>query len=117
MDSIFNHIRHSIMNSCNAIVVDPSMNLDRLRQTEWSSEFEKYMRNRMIQGSFRHGRLNGPDKSDYDRTAAIETRLSLYSKTRNKEYLVDIANLCMLEFVEGDGEFISISDTPKTRKV
>lgn len=73
-----------------------------LYRSEWSEEFEEAMRKRMVIGAYRYGKLNDPNKPRYDRTEAIRKRLALYEATGNLEALVDIANLCLCEFVEGD---------------
>lgn len=81
------------------------IDLNALKKSEWSEEFEKLMRNRLIMGAFRYGKMVHDSeelkkKPPYNRVASIEKRLKLYSETGNKEYLVDCANLCLLEFVE-----------------
>jgi hypothetical protein len=68
----------------------------------------------MVQGAFRYGRLNAPGKPDYDRLKSIERRLALYRNDRNREHLADIANLCLCEFVEGNGYFQSTDDREHT---
>lgn len=59
------------------------------------------MRNRLIVGGFRYGRLGQHGKPNYDRIGSIEARLDLYRLFGNQEHLVDIANLALCEFVEG----------------
>lgn len=81
-----------------------------LQHTEWSPGFESAMRARLIMGAFRYGRLGDDSKPKYDRIGSIESRAKKFRQTRNKELLVDIANLCLLEFVEGEGTFDSIDD-------
>jgi hypothetical protein len=75
--------------------------LDSLRATEWSDAFERAMRDRLIMGSFRYGLIGADGKPQYDRVSCCERRLALYRETHNMEHLVDIANLCQMEFVEG----------------
>ncbi len=87
-----------------------TLELSTLEKSEWSNEFEKLMRNRLLVGSFRYGLLNAPGKPKYDCMESIRSRLDLYKKTKNKEHLVDIANLCLCEFEEGKGVFHSIDD-------
>lgn len=80
-----------------------SLTYDELYKTEWSSEFESLMRNRLIMGAFRYGRINHNRKANkpkYDRVESMIKRLQKYQETGNKEYLVDVANLSLLEFVE-----------------
>ena len=73
-----------------------------LQKSEWSPEFEQLMRNRLIMGGIRYGFLGTKGKPQYDRIASIKKRLNQYRETGNLELLVDAANLCVCEFVEGD---------------
>lgn len=70
--------------------------------SEWSHEFERLCRNRMFLGGCRYGKLGAEGKPQWDRLSDIKRRLSLYEQTGNLELLVDAANLCQCEFVEGD---------------
>lgn len=79
----------------------PSIDIEALRVSEWSSQFETFMRNRLIMGAIRYGKLHKPGKPIYDRVESIHKRLQLYQETGNQEYLVDIANFALLEFEEG----------------
>lgn len=74
--------------------------MEHLRETEWSPVFERLMRNRLLFGAMRYGRIGAPGKPQYDRVASCVKRLQQYAETGNKELLVDVANLCLLEFVE-----------------
>ena len=71
-----------------------------LQKSEWNHYFEKLMRNRLILGALRYGRLLAPGKPKYDRVGAMINRLNQYRQTGNKEHLVDVANLSLLEFTE-----------------
>jgi len=83
----------------------------QLKKTEWSKEFEILMRNRLILGSLRYGKMGKIiDKKRYNRIQSIKSKLLKYFKSPNKELLVDIANLCMLEYEEGEGYFKSEDD-------
>lgn len=75
--------------------------IDVLRQSEWSAEFEQLMRNRLLMGRFRYGRMDDPAKGDYDCIKSALSRLRKYQETGNLEHLVDVANLCLVEFVHG----------------
>ena len=77
------------------------LSLAQLYATEWDTRFEQLMRNRMVMGALRYGRLGAPGKPQYDRLASIEKRLRIYRETGNTELLVDAANLCLIEFAEG----------------
>lgn len=73
---------------------------EELSETEWSYEFERLMRNRLIMGALRYGRIGLKGKPKYDRVSSMIKRLNNYQESGNKEFLVDIANLCLLEFIE-----------------
>lgn len=61
--------------------------------------FEEYRKNRMIMGYFRYGSLQSQiGRAKYDNVGSIEKRLSIYKSDHNREHLVDIANLAMIEF-------------------
>lgn len=86
---------------------------ESLRKSEWSQRFEYHMRNRLVLGAIRYGKLHAPGKPEYDRIKSIERRLSIYKETGNLETLVDCANLCLLEFEESKHpkrNFTSIDD-------
>lgn len=72
-----------------------------LKESEWSPQFEAYMRNRLIVGAYRYGKLNEADKPKYNRVYSAIKRLEAYYRDGNTEHLVDVANLCLIEFVEG----------------
>lgn len=81
--------------------LNPKLTLADLERSEWSPEFEILMRNRLIMGALRYGKLGVKPKQKYDRVNSIAIRLRKYQETGNLELLVDIANLCLCEFVEG----------------
>jgi hypothetical protein len=83
------------------LALGKGFDLTSLRESEWSKEFEYLMRNRLIQGVPRYGKLGDKNKPQYDRIESIVYRLKQYVETGNLEYLVDVANLCLVEFVEG----------------
>jgi len=90
-----------------------------LYKCQWSPLFEKYMRNRLALGYFRYGSLRTQAKGKYSNLKSIRQRLDLYQKTGNDEILVDIANLAMVEFVNGNHpkkHFKSIDDGIHTEK-
>jgi len=68
---------------------------------QWSHAFEGAMRRRILVGAYRYGPLGATGKPRYDRMGSIISRAAEYQRTGNLELLVDIANLCLLEFVEG----------------
>lgn len=77
-----------------------SPTLEELKKSEWSPEFEGLMRNRLVMGALRYGKIHQKGKPQYDRVESMIKRLIKYKETGNKEYLVDVANLSLLEFEE-----------------
>lgn len=93
--------------------------LEELRETQWSGVFEEAMRCRLIMGGIRYGLLGVKGKPQYERSEDIVERAREYQETGNQELLVDIANLALIEFVEGDHplrHFIARSHTRHTTK-
>lgn len=76
--------------------------LEELSCSEWSDVFERLMRNRLIVGSFRYASMADPNRPQYNRIDSAIKRLREYKEMGNLELLVDVANLCLLEFVHGD---------------
>lgn len=89
-------------------------------EANWSLEFETYMRNRLAMGFFRYGPLSSQKKGGYDNIGSVLARLKLWKESGNDEYLVDCANLCMVEFIKGNHpkkHFASIDDGIHTKKI
>lgn len=101
-------------------IVDTKMpTLEEIYQSQWSDEFEKLMRNRLAMGYFRYGALSKQKKGEYDNISSIIARLMMYKKTGNLEYLVDSANICMVEYLNGNHpkrHFHSVDDGIHTEK-
>lgn len=109
LKTVTRHIRHHLLKL-------PTLKLltyADLIKSEWSPKFEQLMRNRLIMGALRYGLLNAPGKPRYDRMSRILDCLIEYKETGNQEFLVDIANLALVEFEEGKHpkrHFTSIDD-------
>ena len=94
-------------------------NYKDLQESEWSTTFEKYMRNRLIMGAYRYGKLKEKGKPDYNRIDSMIKRLKKYQASGNTEHLVDVANLCLCEFVEGkhpNNHFASVDNGEHTQE-
>ncbi len=76
--------------------------LDYLQSSEWSKDFERLMRNRLLMGRFRYAGMTEPSRPQYKRIESAIKRLHEYQEIGNLELLVDVANLCLLEFVHGE---------------
>ncbi len=88
--------------------------LDKLRLSERSPLFEQLRSNRKVIGAMRYGLLGAEDKPQYDRVKDMIRRLQAYQQDKNKEHLVDVANICEMEFVEGEGIFAPKDDGEHT---
>lgn len=90
----------------------PHPTLVELQRTEWCKEFEDLMRNRLVLGSFRYGRIEEQDYSKYNLPAEIKKRTDRYIDSHNLEHLIDAANICMLAFIHGkrQGEKVEAID-------
>lgn len=96
------HIRQHLLDNLGISSTVCIPDIKELQKSEWSAEFEKLMRDRLIMGAFRYGLLGDPNKPKWDRLPSIYRRLQEYGATGNDELLVDCANLLLLEFVEGN---------------
>ena len=94
MKTITQHLRDRLLG-----FLKPPPTLEELYRTEWAPSFEGFMRNRLVIGAFRYGKMGY--KPDYDYIGSLIERAELYRKTGNQEHLVDVANFAMLEFVDG----------------
>ncbi len=108
MKTVSEHIRARLLLGVCKKKLPP---LEILRKSEWSAPFEMLMRNRLIMGCFRYGRMHDRDKPNWDRVGRAFAELELYMKDRNKERLVDVANMMLLEFEEGSGVWRPSDDT------
>ena len=101
MKTVLEHIREHALRRA-GVASDPRLpGLAVLRQTEWSPRFEALMRNRPIVGAFRYGRIGAQGKGAYALVDSARHRLDAYESTGNLEHLGDVANLALVEFVEG----------------
>ena len=122
MQTVTAHLRASLLSNLGVWGRRPLVpDLDVLRQSQRSLEFETLCRNRMALGAFRYGLLEQQrkDKSPYNNIKSAIQRLRLYQQTGNREHLVDTANLCMIEFKIGDhpkGHWQPVDDGEHTER-
>ena len=97
-----------------------NLNIEEFKKSEWSPEFEKYMRNRLIMGAFRYGKMADQELGKYNLPLDAKKRIDKYLKTKNLEHLVDAANILLLQFVHGKRigeELKSIDDGEHSKEV
>jgi len=80
--------------------VKQTLSVEQILSTEFSEEFVQGMRQRMIMSYYKYG----PVKKDYgdkliNAVKSLEMRLQKYKDTGNTEYLMDVANFAMIEFM------------------
>jgi len=111
-------MRHRLLIKAGLVEIQkPRYTLKELERRQWSDQFEIYMRNRLLMGGMRYGLMGEKGKPQYDSIASARKRLDLYEETGNTEYLVDAANLCMVEFVEGKHPNKHFSATDDVRRI
>lgn len=99
--TVFDHLRTRLLDRAGVGPTPKVRDLATMRKTEWSSDFERLMRNRLLMGAFRYGSMSDPAKGQFDCLGSIIDRARLYQQTGNDELLVDIANIALVEYVHG----------------
>lgn len=67
---------------------------------EYSQRFLQGMMNRVVQGFHRYnGWKNSRDNNSVDFVRCMRDRIKLYEETGNSEYLMDVSNFAMAEFM------------------
>lgn len=79
----------------------PGDDIDRMGRDQWSEPFEQRMRARLVMGSFRYGFYKSQVPPVYRNVSSAIARLQRYLATGNLETLVDVANLCLIEYERG----------------
>ena len=81
---------------------------------EWDYDFWKLMCNRMETSSFKYGSVKPKFRNGgwYDMIKNMQYRIKCYEKTGNTEYLVDVANFAMIEWMAMRGQFIATDNDP-----
>jgi len=68
--------------------------------TEYSDRFDELRKNRMAMSFYKYGPIKENYGNKYVKAvASLEKRLQMYKETGNTEYLVDVANFAMIEFM------------------
>jgi hypothetical protein len=67
--------------------------------SEFSEEFAQKMASRMATSFFKYGAVADAYPTKVDALASLKLRLAKYEETGNTEYLVDVGNFAMIEFM------------------
>lgn len=90
--------------------------IDKILESEYCTKFDQLRKNRMIVSFYKYG----PIKENYGNDLVncisnLERRLQAYKRTGNTEYLVDVANFAMIEFMypkHPDAHYDDLSESP-----
>lgn len=87
----------------------------QLWDSEWDRDFERLMRNRLVMGAMRYEPMarKKQTRGKWNLRAAMRSKLENYERTGNREYLVDLANYCLIAFSCDDhpgGHFRALDD-------
>lgn len=74
--------------------------MEKVLKTEYSQDFDKLRQNRMVMSYYKYGSV----KDNYgeklvNAVESLKQRLARYEQTGNTEFLVDVANFAMIEFI------------------
>ena len=72
---------------------------EEILKRDFSTSFVDKMKNAIETSHYKYGWASKTYPELAQAHKCIEQRLELYRKTHNKEYLVDVANFAMLEFL------------------
>ena len=72
---------------------------DGFHKSEFSEEFVAGMRNRMEVSYHKYGPVSAAYPHKVDAVASLLVRLERYAKDGNTEWLMDVANFAMIEFM------------------
>ena len=78
-----------------------SKDISQILETEYSNRFDEIRRSMMVVSFYKYGpmRENYEKFKCMDALGNIEKRLERYRETGNTEFLADIANFAMIEFM------------------
>lgn len=77
-----------------------SMTNEEILKTEFDEEFVQKMRNRMIVSYHKYGAVAiNAGKKLVDEMESLQMRINRYMATGNTEFLVDVANFAMIEYM------------------
>lgn len=119
-----NNTQYLLQRHYNRLAIPTFPDPATLAKEEWSHEFAQLigpiprelatlMRQNLVMGAFRYGRLGSEGKPRWNRMKDIQRRLALYSQNHNLEHVVDCLNLAMCEYVEGYNPPRAVSILPR----
>lgn len=73
--------------------------LKKVLKTEFSEDFVQKMKNRMLTSFYKYGPVAEGYPENVDAIASLKVRLEKYEETGNTEFLCDVGNFAMIEFM------------------
>ena len=74
---------------------------DEILSTEYSTKFDEIRKNMMVMSYYKYGKMSDNHSTEnlMDAVANLRKRLEKYEQTGNTEFLADVANFAMIEFM------------------
>lgn len=73
---------------------------EKVLSTEYSEKFDELRKNRMVVSHYKYGFIKESCEGKFiDTLETLKLRLQKYIDTKNTEFLVDVANFAMMEFM------------------
>jgi hypothetical protein len=94
MRTVSEHIRARLLAGVERATGAPD--IKQIIAEDWDWNFTQLCMNRIVMGRLRYGPVAKTAKNNIK---GIQQRLDLYWRTGNAEYLLDIANMAQIEFV------------------
>ncbi len=90
--------------------------IESILKTQISDQFLKGMVARMEMSFFKYGDVKEAYPEKIDAIASLQQRLKKYSETGNTEFLMDVANFAMIEFMfpRKEGAFFQATDSDQS---
>lgn len=101
------------MNKAEQLVAEE---ISQVLKTEYSDKFDEMRKNAMVVSYHKYGEAKKNYARDTVPVKAVDNiiaRLEKYQQTGNKDYLVDIANFAMLEFMFAKTTWSPTDDTDR----
>ena len=89
------------------------MEIKVITKSEFSLSFHQGMVDRMEVSFHKYGKVQDA-VGKIDNIACLEKRLSLYKETGNTEWLMDVANFAMIEFMQKGKDKFRATDTDES---
>lgn len=73
---------------------------EKILSTEYSEKFDKIRKDAMVMSHYKYGFIkDNAQKKAINYLDTIKLRIKKYEETGNTEFLADVANFCMIEFM------------------